>query len=183
MANKSTRYVSDEEKRSYYVQSWDKRCKEAGISDEDPEHQFMSILISEINDVENRKTKYKLNYNREELMVIIFAFLSAIFSGLLSIFDCAIWKNIFSILGILTSALIAAINSYRIWKSTKEVWLRCSSYRAKLTLEIDAFCDDIGPYRTLEDSRDKIYLFKENINTLRKEDYSKFFVNMGSDFC
>lgn len=182
MANNSSSYISDEEKQKYYTECWEKRCKEASISDGDSEYKFMSILISEMKDAEKRKIRYKLNYNKEELMVIIFAFLSAIFSGLLSIFDNETWRNIFSILVILTSASIAAINSYRIWKSTKEAWLRCSSYRAKLTLEIDAFCDDIGQYRTLESSRDKIYLFKENINILRKEDYSKFFVNMGSDF-
>lgn len=182
MSINCTEYISDEEKRTYYTESWDKRCKEANIGNEDPEYKFMSILISEMDDVEKRKTRYKLNYNKEEFMVIIFAFLSAVLSGLLSNLDNELWRNILSILGIFTSASVAAINSYRIWKSTKESWLRCSSYRAKLVLETDSFCDDIGQYGELKNVKDKINLFKEKINNLRKEDYSKFFVNMGSDF-
>ena len=84
--------------------------------------------------------------------------------------------------GILTGASIAAIKSYTIWKSTKETWLRYSSYRAKLVLKTDAFCDDTGEYGKIKSIRDKINLFKERTDVLRKEDYSKFFINMGFDF-
>lgn len=182
MANNSLIYISDEKKQKYYTECWSKHCEEAKIKKEDPEYEFMNILIFEMNDTENRKTRYKLNCNKEELIVIILAFLNAVFSGLLSIWDNEIWKYILSVLGILASASIAAVNSYRIWKSTKESWLRCSSYRAKLALEADAFCDNVGKYKSTENVREKIDLFKENINVLRKEDYSKFFVNMGSDF-
>lgn len=124
------------------MEYWRKICKEANASketpaNEAPEDEFMDILISEMEDTENRKTVYKENCNKEEITVIVFAFFSAVFSGLLSIWDNEIWKYIFSALGVLTSAAIAAINSYRIWKSTKESWLRCSSYRAKLSLEAD----------------------------------------------
>lgn len=182
MANKFTTYASDEKKEKYYTKCWSKICKEANISENTPEYMFMDILISEIEDTENRKTIYKKNCNKEEITVIIFAFFSAVFSGLLSIWDNDIWKYVFSSLGILTSAAIAAINSYRIWKSTKETWLRCSSYRAKLSLEADEFCDNIGKYSEISNTKEKIDLFKERINILRREDYSKFFVNMGSDF-
>jgi len=181
MANKSD-YISDMEKQEYYIKCWNKRCEEANISEEDPEHSFMNILISEIKDVGRRKTKYKSNYNKEELIVILFAFLSSVFSGLLSFIDGEMWRKILGVLGIFTGASIAAINSYTIWKSTKETWLRCSSYRAKLVLETDAFCDDTGEYGKIEGVRDKINLFKEKINVLREEDYSKFFINMGFDF-
>lgn len=206
MSNKNTVYISDEKKQNYYMEYWCKICKEANASKEtseketsekeapekegpekedsekNPEDEFMDILISEMADTENRKTIYKQNCNKEEITVIVFAFFSAVFSGLLSIWDNEIWKYIFSALGVLTSAAIAAINSYRIWKSTKESWLRCSSYRAKLSLEADEFCDNIGKYGNLLSARQKIDIFKENINILRREDYSKFFVNMGSDF-
>lgn len=181
MANK-TCYISDMEKQEYYVKCWNKRCEEANISEEDPEHSFMGILISEMKDVGRRKARYKSNYNKEQLIVILFAFLSSIISGLLSFVDGEIWRRILGISGIMIGALIAAINSYKIWKSTKETWLRCSSYRAKLVLEADAFCDNTGEYGKMEGVRDKINLFKENINILRKEDYSKFFINMGFDF-
>lgn len=182
MVYKNTAYVSDEKKQKYYMEYWSKICKEANVSKEDPEYEFMGILISEMEDTENRKTIYKINCNKEELTVIVFAFFSAVFSGLLSIWNNEIWKYILSALGVLTSAAIAAINSYRIWKSTKESWLRCSSYRAKLSLEADEFCDNIGKYGSLSKAEEKIDLFKEEINMLRREDYSKFFVNMGSDF-
>lgn len=175
-------YISDVEKQEYYIKCWDKCCLEANISEEEPEHRFMNILIAEINDVGKRKTRYKLNYNREQLIIILFAFLSSVFSGLLSFINDEAGRRLLAIGGIITGASIAAINSYTIWKSTKETWLRCSSYRAKLVLEIDAFCDDTGEYGKIESIRDKINLFKENINILRKEDYSKFFINMGFDF-
>lgn len=161
------------------MEYWRKICKEANASKEapekeDPEDEFMDILISEMEDTENRKTMYKENCNKEEITVIVFAFFSAVFSGLLSIWDNEIWKYIFSALGVLTSAAIAAINSYKIWKSTKESWLRSSSYRAKLSLEADEFCDNIGKYGNLLNEREKNDLFKKEINILRREDYSNF---------
>lgn len=182
MANKIIKYSSDEKKKKYYSEYWNKICREAEINENTPDYMFMSILISEMEDTENRKTMYKQNFNKEEVTVIVFAFFSAVFSGLLSIWDNEIWKYIFSILGVISGASIAAINSYRIWKSTKETWLRCSSYRAKISLEADEFCDNIGKYGEISASKAKIHLFKERINILRREDYSKFFVNMGSDF-
>lgn len=182
MSKKITPYTSNEEKKKYYTECWSQICKEVNISEDTPEYKFMGILISEIEDTENRKTIYKHNYNKEEIMVIVFAFFSAVFSGLLSIWDNDIWKCILSSLSVLTSAAIAAINSYRIWKSTKETWLRYSSYRAKLSLEADEFCDNVGKYGELSNAKEKIDLFKERINILRRDDYSKFFVNMGSDF-
>lgn len=182
MENKITVYTSDEKKKQYYTAYWSKICIEAEIEEKTPEYMFMDILISEMWDTENRKTGYKQRFNKEEITVIVFAFFSAVFSGLLSIWDNEIWKYILSILGVITSAAIAAINSYRIWKSTKESWLRCSSYRAKLSLETDEFCGSIGKYGEISDAKEKIKFFKERINILRREDYSKFFVNMGSDF-
>ena len=175
-------YISDAEKQEYYIKCWNKRCKEANISEEDPGHSFMNNLITEINDVGKRKTRYKLNYNREQLIVILFAFLSSVFSGLMSFVNNEDGRKMLGVLGIFIGASIAAINSYTIWKSTKETWLRCSSYRAKLVLETDAFCDDTGEYEKLGNAGDKINLFKDKINILRKEDYSKFFINMGFDF-
>lgn len=92
MANKNTTYISDEKKQKYYLEYWRKICKEANAGKEtpekkDPEDEFMDILISEMEDTENRKTIYKQNCNKEEITVIIFAFFSAVFSGLLSIWD------------------------------------------------------------------------------------------------
>lgn len=181
MAGNSS-FISDAEKQEYYIKCWNKRCKEANLSEEEPEHSFMNILIAEINDVGKRKTRYKLNYNREQIIVILAAFLSSVFSGLMTFINNEDVRKLLGGFGIFIGASIAAINSYTIWKSTKETWLRCSSYRVKLVLEIDAFCDDIGEYGKIESIRDKINLFKENINILRKEDYSKFFINMGFDF-
>lgn len=181
MAN-ITGYISETEKRDHYLKCWKNFCEEAKITEEDPEYSFMKILLSEMDDIEIRKARYKSNYNKEQLIVILFAFLSSVISGLVSFADNEIFRKILGFMGIFVGASIAAVNSCTLWKSTKETWLRCSSYRAKLVLETDAFCDGTGKYGEIEGVRNKINLFKENINILRKEDYSNFFINMGSNF-
>lgn len=169
-------YKSDTMKEQYYRQSWLELCEEAGTKKTE-DTKFMDILIQAARDTHEQKNKQKKKYFRWERSLLILTLVNTLCNSLKLLGWGDIWDMSLNLVCVALSALIAAVTSYELLISPKNMWLRHMSFYSKITTESDNLFGGGSDYESLT-AAEKIKTFKSRIVQYTQEDYQNFFATM-----
>lgn len=194
----SEKWAADQLKMNYYRNRFSSICKKADLEDDDLKDAelFFQALEQELVDIDKRaKDHYDKNRKFFKWIMLLSLFITVVNAvnaalGNLSTilgqnnFIINLFSLILPIVAVIFSSVQVFVQSKYKDSQPKETWLRHRMNYSILSEELEHFCEGLGDYQDIssdnsEEVKEIINKFQEKIAKIRKNDYMRFFANMG----
>lgn len=192
----SEKWSADQLKMNYYRNRYNSICKKANLKDDDLREAklFFQALEQELTDINNRAgDHYQKNRRFFKWIMLLSLFITVVnaINAALETSDKLFGEEVLKWILFVLPLLAVIFSSIQVYVQSKfkdfqpkETWLRHRMNFSILSEELEHFCEGLGEYKDIssDDSKkvkETINKFQEKIAKIRKNDYMRFFANMG----